>query len=187
MHPSEDYLTKEKFQELGKELEHLKTVKRKEVAEALEYAKSLGDLSENQEYQEARDSQAILEDRINRLEIILKSAKIVSARSTNIVSVGSVVTLEKESDKSRKSYTMVGSEEADAARLHRRKLAVARKPAEGEDDARQRGYGERETQEPRDKIEEQLQDRDEVDALIYDEVGQHDDVPDEKDEGEYDD
>ena len=116
MHPSEDYLTKEKFQELEKELGHLKTVKRKEVAEALEYAKSLGDLSENQEYQEARDSQAILEDRINRLEIILKSAKIVSARSTNIVSVGSVVTLEKESDKSRKSYTMVGSEEADAAR-----------------------------------------------------------------------
>ena len=115
MHGSEDYLTKEKFQELEKELGHLKTVKRKEVAEALEYAKSLGDLSENQEYQEARDSQAILEDRINRLEAILKSAKIISTKSTNIVSVGSVVALEKESDKSRKSYTMVGSEEADAA------------------------------------------------------------------------
>ena len=64
MHASEDYLTKEKFKELEKELGHLKTVKRKEVAEALEYAKSLGDLSENQEYQEARDSQAILEDRV---------------------------------------------------------------------------------------------------------------------------
>ena len=116
MHGGEDYLTKEKFQELEKELGHLKTVKRKEVAEALEYAKSLGDLSENQEYQEARDSQAILEDRINRLEAILKSAKIISTKSTNVVSVGSVVALEKESDKSRKSYTMVGSEEADAAR-----------------------------------------------------------------------
>lgn len=116
MHGGEDYLTREKFQELEKELGHLKTAKRKEVAEALEYAKSLGDLSENQEYQEARDSQAILEDRIKRLEAILKSAKIISARSTNIVSVGSVVTLEKEPDKSRKSYTMVGSEEADAAR-----------------------------------------------------------------------
>ena len=116
MHGSEDYLTKEKFQELEKELGHLKTVKRKEVAEALEYAKSLGDLSENQEYQEARDDQAILEDRINRLEAILKSAKIISTKSTNVVSVGSVVALEKESDKSRKSYTMVGSEEADAAR-----------------------------------------------------------------------
>jgi len=115
MHTGEDYLTKEKFQELEKELGHLKTVKRKEVAEALEYAKSLGDLSENQEYQEARDSQAILEDRINRLEVILKSAKIVSTPSTSLVMVGSIVTLEKESDKSRRSFSMVGSEEADAA------------------------------------------------------------------------
>jgi len=47
MHAGEDYLTKEKFQEFEKELKHLKTVKRKEVAEALEYAKSLGDLSES--------------------------------------------------------------------------------------------------------------------------------------------
>jgi len=115
MHVGEDYLTKEKFKELEKELGYLKTVKRKEIAEALEYAKSLGDLSENQEYQEARDSQAVLEDRINRLEIILKSAKIVSPKDSNLVMVGSVVTLEKESDKSLKSYTMVGSEEADAA------------------------------------------------------------------------
>ena len=123
MHASEDYLTKEKFKELEKELGHLKTVKRKEVAEALEYAKSLGDLSENQEYQEARDSQAILEDRINRLEGILKSAKIVSTPSTSLVMVGSVVTLEKMDDpliklgasKSRRSFSMVGSEEADAA------------------------------------------------------------------------
>ena len=123
MHASEDYLTKEKFRELEKELGHLKTVKRKEVAEALEYAKSLGDLSENQEYQEARDSQAILEDRINRLEVILKSAKIVSTPSTSLVMVGSVVTLEKMDDpliklgasKSRRSFSMVGSEEADAA------------------------------------------------------------------------
>lgn len=115
MHVKQEYLTKEKFSELEKELEYLKTAKRKEVAEALEYAKSLGDFSENQEYQEARDNQAILEDRIGRLEVILKSAKIVSAQSTNLVAVGSVVTLEKESDKSHKSYTMVGSEEADAS------------------------------------------------------------------------
>ncbi len=115
MNSEEDYLTKEKFKELEKELEYLKTVKRKEVAEALEYAKSLGDFSENQEYQETRDSQAILEDRINRLEVILKSAKIISAQNTNIVSVGSVITVEKASDKLRKDYTMVGSEEANAS------------------------------------------------------------------------
>src|SRR3989344_2155196 len=116
MHSKSEYLTKEKFEELEKELEHLKTVKRKEVAEALEYAKSLGDLSENQEYQEARDNQAILEDRIVRLETMLKSAKIVSTQSTHLVAVGSVIIVEKASDKFRKSYAMVGSEEADAAR-----------------------------------------------------------------------
>lgn len=116
MHTEQEYLTKEKFKEFEKELEYLKTEKRKEVAEALEYAKSLGDFSENQEYQEARDAQAILEDRINRLEAILKSAKIVSTQSTNIVAVGSVVTVEKDADKSRKSYTMVGSEEVDAGK-----------------------------------------------------------------------
>ena len=116
MNTGQEYLTKEKFKELEKELAHLKTVKRKEIAEALEYAKSLGDFSENQEYQEARDSQAILEDRINRLEMILKSAKIISAQSTHTVAVGSVVMVEKSADKSRKSYTMVGSEEVDAAK-----------------------------------------------------------------------
>lgn len=116
MHTAErEYLTKEKFEALTKELAYLKTVKRKEIADALEYAKSLGDLSENQEYQEARDSQAILEDRIGRLEQILKSADIVSAQGTNVVAVGSVITVEKASDKSRKSFTIVGSEEADAA------------------------------------------------------------------------
>lgn len=112
----QEYLTKEKFEELEKELELLKTVKRKEVAEALEYAKSLGDLSENQEYQEARDSQAILEDRIGRLEKILKSAKIISTQNANFVTIGSVITVEKEGDKTRKSYTMTGSEEADASK-----------------------------------------------------------------------
>jgi len=114
MDKEQEYLTKEKFEELKKELEQLKTVKRKEIAEALEYAKSLGDLSENQEYQETRDAQAILEDRISHLEAILKSAKIISAKNTNIVSVGSIVTVEKGSDKVEKSYTMVGSAEADA-------------------------------------------------------------------------
>ncbi|MSR87580.1 MAG: transcription elongation factor GreA [Candidatus Zambryskibacteria bacterium] len=115
MQTETDYLTKEKFAELEKELGFLKTTKRKDVADALEYAKSLGDLSENQEYQEARDSQAVLEDRIKRLEQILKSAAIVSTRSSDVVAVGSMMTVEKESDKSRKVYTIVGSEEADAS------------------------------------------------------------------------
>lgn len=111
----QEYLTKEKYKELENELAHLKTVRRKEIADALEYAKSLGDLSENQEYQEARDSQAVLEDRIGRLEQILKSASIVSTQNSSVVSVGSLITVEKAADKSRKSYSIVGSEEANAA------------------------------------------------------------------------
>lgn len=110
----QEYLTKEKFSALEKELEHLKTTRRKEIAESLEYAKSLGDLSENQEYQEARDSQAILEDRITRIEQILKSASIVTTSGSDTVSVGSVITVERASDKAKKSFTIVGSEEADA-------------------------------------------------------------------------
>lgn len=115
MQAEQEYLSKEKFEQLEKELENLKTVKRKEVAEALEYAKSLGDLSENQEYQVARESQALLEDRINRLDSILRSAKIISTRGDGVVAVGSQITLEKEADKVRKSYSLVGPEEADAA------------------------------------------------------------------------
>jgi transcription elongation factor GreA len=109
-----EYLTTEKYEELKKELEYLQTVKRKEIAESLEYAKSLGDLSEIQEYHEARDSQAITEVRIIRLESILKTASIVSSHGTDTVVVGTNITVEKESDNSRKSYTLVGTEEADA-------------------------------------------------------------------------
>ena len=66
--PHDSFLTQEKFEELKHELEHLKTVRRKEVAESLEYARSLGDISENAEYQEARDMQAAIEERIQYLE-----------------------------------------------------------------------------------------------------------------------
>ena len=78
MSDKESYLTREKFDELEKELGMLKTEKRKEIAESLEYSKSLGDLSENAEYHEARAMQAELEDRIAKLEALLKSAVIVS-------------------------------------------------------------------------------------------------------------
>ncbi|MDB5194156.1 MAG: grea/greb family elongation factor, transcription elongation factor GreA [Parcubacteria group bacterium] len=110
-----EYLTQEKFDEFKKELEYLKHEKRTEIAKSLEYAKSLGDLSENAEYHEARDAQARVEDRINYLEILLKSATIVSAHDTSRIVVGTKVDLERESDKQKKSFTFVGSEEADAA------------------------------------------------------------------------
>ena len=78
MTDQQSYLTPEKFDELKKELDHLKTVRRKEIAESLEYARSLGDLSENAEYQEARDMQAAIEERIGHLEKVIKEAKIVA-------------------------------------------------------------------------------------------------------------
>ncbi|MCR4311097.1 MAG: transcription elongation factor GreA, partial [Candidatus Taylorbacteria bacterium] len=110
-----EYLTKEKFYELSKELLELKTTKRKEVAENLEYAKSLGDLSENAEYHEAREMQANVEDRIAKLEIMLKSAVIMEKHGGDAASIGSLVTVEKQKDKSHVSYKIVGSEEANIA------------------------------------------------------------------------
>jgi transcription elongation factor GreA len=110
-----EYLTKEKHKALSEELEYLKKTKRREVAEQLEYAKSLGDLSENAEYHEARDVQGVVEDRIQRLESILKSAIIVSSHGTEVVAIGSVVTVAKNEDKDEKIYTIVGGEESDLA------------------------------------------------------------------------
>lgn len=107
------YLTKEKFQEFTKELEYLRTIKRKEVAEHLEYAKKLGDLSENAEYQEARQEQAEVEDRINHLEEVMKQAVIMNGAHGDTVGMGSVVKVKKEGESEAKSFKIVGSEEAD--------------------------------------------------------------------------
>lgn len=115
MSEEKEYLTKEKQEEFKKELEYLRQTKRKEVAQSLEYAKALGDLAENAEYHEARDMQANIEDRITKLETILKSAVIVSSHDMNAVSVGSVVTVAKEKGGTNQIYTIVGSEEVDTA------------------------------------------------------------------------
>ncbi|MDO8483057.1 MAG: transcription elongation factor GreA [bacterium] len=115
MDEKNEYLTKEKFDELSKELQELKTTKRKQVAESLEYAKSLGDLSENAEYHEARELQANTEDRIAKLETMLKSAVIISHHHSEAVAIGSVVKLEKITDDTKVKYKIVGSEEANLA------------------------------------------------------------------------
>lgn len=112
---SRQYLTQEKYDELMDELNHLKHVKRKEVAENLEHAKAMGDLSENAEYQEAREMQATIEERISKLENILKSAEIVSMHHSDIVSVGSTIVVQKENEKTTRRLQMVGSEESDVA------------------------------------------------------------------------
>lgn len=116
------FLTAEKFEELKKELEQLKTTRRKEVAESLEYARSLGDLSENAEYQEARDMQAAIEERIQHLERVIKEAKIVvgDKKGAAVVGLGSVATIQREGEKENRIYTIVGSEEAN---IHEHKLS----------------------------------------------------------------
>jgi transcription elongation factor GreA len=110
---SPQYLTNEKRDELQKELEYLKVERRKEVAEHLEYAKKLGDLSENAEYHQAREEQAEVEDRISRLENLLKTAVISGQGSKEVITIGSTFRLEKKGDNKSYIYTIVGSEEAD--------------------------------------------------------------------------
>ena len=109
------YLTKEKFEELKTELEQLRNVKRKEVAESLEYAKKLGDLSENAEYHEAREEQAKVEDRIGHLEMVLKSANILNEKHSSTASIGSTVIVQKDGEKENRKFMIVGSEEVDTA------------------------------------------------------------------------
>ncbi len=107
-------VSQEKFDEMIKELEHLKTVRRTEIAKNLEYARSLGDLSENAEYQEARDLQAATEERIKKLEELVKYTTIhTDGKKKSEVGFNSHVSIKKEGDSEMHDYTIVGSEEAD--------------------------------------------------------------------------
>lgn len=110
---AEELMSQEKFEELTRELDELKTTRRREVAEQLEYARSLGDLSENAEYQEAREMQGAVEERIAKLETILKNAKIVRAGKTDTAGMGSVVSVQKIGGDDKHTYTIVGAEEAN--------------------------------------------------------------------------
>jgi len=107
-------VSQEKFDEMIKELENLKTVRRTEIAKNLEYARALGDLSENAEYQEARDLQAATEERIKKLEDLVKNTKILTdGKKKTEVSFNSKVSIKKEGSDEVHEYTIVGSEEAD--------------------------------------------------------------------------
>ena len=108
-------LTIEGKAKLEAELDELINVRRPENVEALKEARALGDLSENAEYDAARNEQAIIESRIKELEKILENATIISADKItgNEVSIGSVVTLEFIEDDETEVYTLVGTKEAD--------------------------------------------------------------------------
>ncbi len=86
-----DYITEEKKKALEEELKNSKGVKRREILEALEYAKSLGDLSENAEYHQAREDQGKLEARIKEIEQILQSSHIVKAKGGDTIEVCSTI------------------------------------------------------------------------------------------------
>src|SRR3989344_1896120 len=112
---STEYVSAERLVELKEELVTLKTIERKKIAEQLEYAKSLGDLSENAEYHEAREAQVTIEDRIAYLEDIVKRAIIVQAKGGSIIDVGSTVIIEHAGNKEKQTVVIVGSEEINAA------------------------------------------------------------------------
>lgn len=110
-----EYLTKDKQQELEKELKFLQTVKRKEIADAIEWAKSLGDLSENAEYTQAREDQGRNEARISEVENILQNAIISDEHNEHgdHIRVGSKVRVKNLETNIEQVYTIVGSEEID--------------------------------------------------------------------------
>lgn len=107
------YLTQEGLDEIKKELDELKLVKRPEVISALKDARAQGDLSENAEYDAARTEQAIVEARIKELEIMVENAVVITKVNTDVVSLGTKVTLEYVDDDDTEEYSIVGSKEAD--------------------------------------------------------------------------
>ena len=108
------YLTDEGFLELETELNELKNVKRPAVIKALKEARALGDLSENADYDAARDHQAQVESRIKELEHMIRNSEIINeSRSTKYVRLGSTVELEELDTHNKLTYTIVGSVEAD--------------------------------------------------------------------------
>jgi transcription elongation factor GreA len=106
--------TKEGYQKLIDELEFLKTVRRQEIKVMLKDARDLGDLSENSEYDEARDNQAKCEARIAELEYLIKNADVITEdeASKKVISIGSTVVI-KYKDGTEKTYYIVGSNEVD--------------------------------------------------------------------------
>lgn len=107
------FLTKEGYQKLQEELEYLRTVKRKEIAERLHEALEGGELIENAEYEAAKNEQAFVEGRIQELEVLLASARIIEeSPDKNTVQLGSRVTIQEEGFEPE-TYIIVGAAEAD--------------------------------------------------------------------------
>ncbi len=109
---NQEYVTKERYQELQQELEEFKTTKRQEISKRIEDAKKFGDLSENAEYTEAKEAQELNEKKVAEIEVFLKNAILIKkTKSTGEVQIGSLI--EVKSPSGKREFTIVGSEEAD--------------------------------------------------------------------------
>lgn len=108
-------MTLEGKQKLEHELEQLKTVRRKEVVERIKIARSFGDLSENSEYDAAKDEQAFVEGRITQLENMIRNAVIIedNGEASTVVTLGKTVIFQELPGGEEEAYTIVGSAEAD--------------------------------------------------------------------------
>ncbi len=108
-------VSSEGLKKLQEELEYLKTTKRKEVAEAIKTARAFGDLSENSEYDEAKNEQAAVEQRIADIEAMLKNIKVINEHEvkTDAASVGTTVKVYDTTFDEEVSYTLVGSNETN--------------------------------------------------------------------------
>ncbi|MFP4047350.1 MAG: transcription elongation factor GreA [Bacteroidales bacterium] len=108
-------LTEEGYRNLEEELDYLVNVKRREVAKRIKVAREFGDISENSEYDEAKNEQAFVEGRIKEIQNMLRNAKVVKDDevSSESVSIGTTVRLQDEDSEEEFSYTIVGSAEAD--------------------------------------------------------------------------
>ena len=107
------FITKQNKEELETELKYRMGEKRQEIKDQLEFAKSLGDLSENAEYHQAREDQGRNEDRIKELEHILQNAEVINKSKHNKVDFGAHVVVKKKGEKTESEFTIVGPEEAD--------------------------------------------------------------------------
>lgn len=107
------YVTREGLEELKKELDYLINVKRPENITSIKEARALGDLSENADYDAARNEQAELEGRIKKLEKMLEKVEIIEKIDTDKVSIGSTVSIKYVDDDDTDEYKIVGSQEAD--------------------------------------------------------------------------
>lgn len=117
--PREVILTPEGLEKLQEELDLLSGEKRREVAARIKEAREFGDISENSEYDDAKNEQAMLESRIAQLEEKLRAASVIDAKdiSTDVVSVGTIVHVKDEKTGKSQKFTIVGSSEANPAEL----------------------------------------------------------------------